>query len=499
MERKTEITVNNVKYRIKKLTPQSIVAVVVGVTDKNIISADIQAEVCGYPVEIIGRYALRDCKLLKTVILPDSIKKICECAFTNCYSLSIIEIPESVIEIDKEAFLWCCRLKNLTIPANVKTIGTRAFSNCITLNDIQLHEGITHIGAGAFSCCNCLTSIKFPASVTKIEMSVLSDCSALESILVDKNNTVYHSSGNCLIKNANKKLIAGCKNSVIPTDKSVKIIGTDAFCGNKELTHIKIPDCITRIDDEAFFGCEGLTSIEIPNSVKVIGERAFEKCTSLKSIFIPESVKSIGRNSSIFPNAFVCCIALEEIIVGEYNETYHSSGNCIIETASGKLISGCKNSIIPTDGSVTSIGRNAFMECKLLTKIEIPKSIVSIDFNAFKGCTGLSDIILPERLTNLGCWAFSECAKLTKVTIPENLTKIGQGAFSHCTNLEIVNINSAFVRIDLDAFSGCPALKIIKYIGTYALWEKLKNWWAFDMEYSNYVLYCKDGLYLRFP
>ncbi len=101
---------------------------------------------------------------------------------------------------------------------------------------------------------------------------------------------------------------------------------------------------------------------------------------------IPDSVISMGAG------AFLNCENLTEISVSKGNKKYHSAGNCLIETESKTLIAGCKNSVIPADGSVTSIGNYAFYGCSGLTSVTIPESVTSIDSYAFNGCSGLTSI-----------------------------------------------------------------------------------------------------------
>ena len=177
----------------------------------------------------------------------------------------------------------------------------------------------------------------------------------------------------------------------------------------EQIRTITIQNGITSIGNGAFGGYIGLESIMIPDSVTSIGSDAFAWCYGLTSIEIPNSVTSIGDL------AFGGCAGLESINVDENNTKYHSSGNCFIETASKTLIVGCKNSVIPSDGSVTSIGSYAFLYCTGLTSIEIPDGVTSIGSNAFFGCNGLTSIEISNSVTSIGPVTFADCASLTDI------------------------------------------------------------------------------------
>ncbi len=366
---------------------------------------------------------------------------------------------------------------------------------------------VTSIGDLAFVGCDELTSVTIPDSVISIGDLLFGNCSGLESIIVSENNTKYHSKNNCLIETESKTLIAGCKNSIIPDDGSVTSIGDDAFFVCDGLTSITIPNSVTSIGSGAFENCSALTSITIPDSVTCIGGFSFAYCYGLTSIAIGSGV------TDDLDDAFHSCSEnLESITVAEDNIYYHSVNNCLIETASKTLILGCKNSIIPADGSVTSIG-GAFEECSSLTSLTIPNSVTFIGVDAFRGCTGLTSITIPDSVTSIGnnafdfcdnlqyneydnglylgnednayyalikakdesitsCkindktkviagGAFDGCSGLTSVTIPDSVTSIGDWAFDDCSGLTSVTIPDSVTSIGDWAFDDCSGLTSI--------------------------------------
>ena len=150
------------------------------------------------------------------------------------------------------------------------------------------------------------------------------------------------------------------------------------------MSSVNIPDGVTLIGSLAFSYCQ-LTSIDIPNSVTQIGSLVFRGCP-LSSVNIPASVRIIDSNP------FYGCEPLASITVDAGNPVYSSPNGCnaIIKTDEHRLISGCKNTVIPND--VTEINDYAFSDCTGLSSIEIPASVEIINDYAFKGCFNLEYI-----------------------------------------------------------------------------------------------------------
>ena len=193
--------------------------------------------------------------------------------------------------------------------------------------------------------------------------------------------------------------------SVIIPDTVTVIDG--AFCGNKSLVSVTIPDSVVSIESDSFYNCFNLSEVNIPDSVTFIGKWAFCQCT-FSSLFIPKSVTFIDEK------AFAYCCDLESISVDPLNPRYHSDGNCLIETETGVLLKGCDNSVIPDDGSVTSIGTLAFSYCGM-SHITIPDSVTVIGKEAFKCCYSLTSVTIGSSVAFVDSDAFGECKQLIKV------------------------------------------------------------------------------------
>ncbi len=266
----------------------------------------------------------------------------------------------------------------------------------------------------------------------------------------------------------------------------VTSINSYAFSYHGNLTSISIPDGVTNIGKYAFWNCENLTSISIPDGVTGIDSGAFLDCENLTSMTIPKSVTSIG--GSLLGG----CTSLTSVEVDKDNTTYHSSGNCIIETASKTLVAGCDNSVIPNDGSVTKIGASAFSGCTGLTSITIPNSVTGIGTYAFSSCTGLTSITIPSSVTSIGTYAFAGCTGLqykeaglvyisttdneyyylqgtesdyldSTAIINENCKFVGSSAFCNCTSLTSITIPSSVKSIGSYAFEDCLHLESVTF------------------------------------
>lgn len=423
----------------------------------------------GGSVKSIGDSAFAGCTKLDGVVLASGVTAIGNSAFAGCAALSGISIPDSVSKIGDSAFEGCAALETVTLGKGVKSIGKKAFYENKKLSAINIPNGTLSIGDSAFAGCESLGTVSIPDSVTDLGSAVFEHCTGLTSATIGRS-----------VKSIGDRAFYGCYGlSTVSLGSAITGIGNRAFYGCVRMSAIKIPDKAESIGNEAFRGCLGLETLSLGSGVKRIGESAFEGCEMLASITIPNAVTTVGNRAfrgcarattisigsgvtSIGAEAFANCPSVIGISVGMNNKYFSASGYCLIEKSSKTLVLGCKNSIIPTNGSVSAIGYGAFMGCTGLTEITIPGTVTKIGGYAFAGCTGLDEVIIPGTVEYIDGHAFEGCSGLTRVAFGSGLRSIGECAFLDCSGIAGIKFPDSLESIGESAFGNCGGLSSVK-------------------------------------
>lgn len=77
-------------------------------------------------------------KILEKVILPSSVEKLSESAFSNCKKLKSVKLNKKLKVIKDFAFEKCKSLNRIVLPPNLDKIGLWAFKDCIKLSKVIL-------------------------------------------------------------------------------------------------------------------------------------------------------------------------------------------------------------------------------------------------------------------------------------------------------------------------------------------------------------------------
>ena len=433
-------TVNAAKSGDFIYTTSGYTATITGYNSNTTGAVSIPNKLDNYLVTAISNNAFSNKSKITSVTMPDTITSIGNFAFSDCTDLESITLSNNLVSLGAQAFNGCLSLKKVIIPQNTTYLGRGAFYRCNSLEEISIPfvgaesgeytklsdlfivypnslkkvivTGGSSIATEAFADCKTLESVVLPSTLTSIGKTPFAKCEKLSSISVNKNNTKFHSKGNCIIETATKTLVQGCNNSVIPDDGSVKTIDSNAF---KQLTGLKkivIPNSVTRIEEYAFYQCNSLEEMTIPfvgntlngtsntNFGYIFGYNITSHCllpTSLKKI-------TITGNCKLPMSCFDGCKSLKEVIIGE---------------------------------SVYGIDAFAFLDCEGLEKVTIGSGVKEIQTGAFSDCSSLKEIIIPSTVKMIENYAFSECGKLASVTINNPSIDLRSKIFDESNSVKI--------------------------------------------------------------
>lgn len=185
------------------------------------------------------------------------------------------------------------------------------------------------------------------------------------------------------------------------------------------------------------------------------------------------------------------------VVKVEIGNTVTKIGNAAFcQNPQSTNVKGASLTSVTIPNSVTSIGENAFSNCKSLSSITIPNSVTSIGGSAFDACSSLSNVILSNSLASIGSFLFS-LTGIQSLLIPDSVTKLGYGAFNSCSSLSSITIPNSVTSIDSFAFGSCGSLRDINYNGTKSQWNSIKktNSQVFYDTYSHVTVHCTDGDY----
>ena len=227
------------------------------------------------------------------LVIPETVKGICDSAFAGCYSLIDIDIAKTISDIGAGAFddtVWLvCQKQDFVTVGNgvlIKYNGTD--ENVVIGSDVKYISG-------AFYGNKTVKNVTVPVTVKNVTYGTFTDCKSLESVEFKGMDTVLAGG---LFYDCDK-----LKKVILPS--GLKMIPDNLFYGCLKLEQVNIPGTVKYIGDTAFYYCDKLTELTLPDGIKEIGTGAFYGCTVLEKMNLPNSISKLGEA------CFACCYALE--------------------------------------------------------------------------------------------------------------------------------------------------------------------------------------------
>lgn len=484
-------------------------------------NATIESLIVPESIREIGKSAFSDCAALRSIQLPDTVKYIADNAFygTSCYNNAslwqngalylgdhliavrpatvkgLYTVRPGTVTVSGAAFYGCTELTEIVLPHGVVSIGNSAFYGCKALRTLHLPDSLEIIGNGALAYCSALTEFTLPVGVREIKSNPFPGCNALQRITVAEGNPVYHSDGNCMIETAEGRIVAGCLTSKIPSDGSVRALGTAAFYECGSLVSLTLPEGIEEIGTSAFHECVNLREIVLPSTLRVIGQQAFRGCSALTEITLPVGVETLEEGAfcycedlvtihlpegltDIAPNTFAYCYDLRELVLPS---TLRSLGTNALEQ--------CNQLKTETYGNCRYLGDWLIAATSPdVTEVTLKPTTVGIYAGAFSGCYNLTEIDLPSSVRFIGQNAFLSCWRLTELRIPEGVTELPTKVFAYCSYLKTLHLPLSIETIATEALLDCTALTVIDYAGSTQQWIEIDAESGWDKNTGNYAL-----------
>ena len=193
---------------------------------------------------------------------------------------------------------------------------------------------------------------------------------------------------------------------------------------------------------------------------------------------------------------------VKQICVSNWDE----NGDGELSTAEAAAVTSLNGKFAGTDitsfaelqyfEGLTALEDNAFITCKKLTTLTIPKNVAQIGESVFANCISLANLTVDEgnayfavadgmlystgmatlvwcpvaktgeakvdqRCLTLRENAFYSCSKLTSVVLPEGLETINMAVFVGCSSLKTLHIPAKVKSIGMGGFTGCSQLESI--------------------------------------
>lgn len=255
--------------------------------------------------DVIPVSAFQQKTSLRSVVLPDCLKRIRSYAFGECKALmgSLI-IPEGVTMIEEGAFQWCMGLRGvLVLPSTLEYIGVNAFYYCGFTGELKLPNNLKYIGDQAFcSCENFMGSLILPENLCDLGSSAFADCYGFSGSLKIPQRIVE----------IPLQAFVNCRfDGTLILHDGITMIGERAFADCKFKGELNLPKNLVLLADAVFSNCNFSGVLKLPKNLRSIGTICFENNSRLSGILeIPRQVTSIGRN------AFAGC-GIEGIVFSE--------------------------------------------------------------------------------------------------------------------------------------------------------------------------------------
>ncbi len=377
-----------------------------------------------------------------SIVFGSGITKIKENTFQNLSALQSVTIPYSMGEIGTGAF------KNSTLKE--VNLALPAYGNSNASEAIYHFSKVTNVGALTTGKGALLLSIDGRQLTESDEITYPEFSKNPNPDAVRYFSNIYNLRITCYQQDIPASYFANwkyLKNVIIEGNNYVEEIGMNAF-SSSGIEGIRLPSCITKIDNDAFFNCTHLKNVEMYDGVE-IGNEAFMDCNieNLKITFRQDgnaiTFTNIASDShQPFYGAFIKSINLcHDITDAAFKDGYALQRWC--ELANLDYLTSARNA----DGIKLLLNDVEWDETKMFT---LPIYLRHTN-GALASFSNVKRLQLANALTGqyeINASEYADHSFLKEVEIPECISKINSNAFSYSGLEKVVILGSPVIATD---------------------------------------------------
>lgn len=238
-------------------------------------------------------------------------------------NLKTINLPNTIKKINKEAFSFCEKLEEINLPDSLEYIGDNAFTYCINLKEINIGKSVSYIGSGVLAACVSLTNIFWDAENPTTRGYMFSSAGFYKPDLtleIGPNAKIIPSvfSGNgvyiSVVKFAEGYQVEEFKGSFDSDVKDVYLpdltqwlkikfsssssnplyYAKNLYINNEKVTRLKI-EGVTEIKPYTFY-TEAITEVVLADTITTVDSNSFNKYYIQKAYFAHTELPRFSRN-----------------------------------------------------------------------------------------------------------------------------------------------------------------------------------------------------------
>lgn len=336
---------------------------------------------------------------------------------TKTKNIKKVVIKKGVTTISKNAFKNCKKLKKVQLPSTLKKISGYAFYNT-ALTNVTIPNSVKYIGNYSFYKCKKLKKVSTPADLYAYnrvdEKGVINDTpleqltftSAIKSL---NDISLNQFDTRAYVVNKNDKNFSSYKGAIY-NKKGDTLMYLALYAKQAEVKP----------------SCESILTSAFTND---LGDDNYVPVKELKEFTIPASVKNIVEDGEPLPAGIQYSVLSKDLTKESVAVLLGTIGEKEAMRQMSERISLAGDYVIIDKTYLAEFADKADAKKKAEEEtLEIPEGVETIPDEMFRNFN-MKEVKLPSTIKTIGANTFYNCKKLMKINFPASLKEIGKDAF----------------------------------------------------------------------